>query len=231
MPRRAGPPIRNYYYWWPPLAFSPFNHDIKPFINFKNPDKVKKFPIKRAPLIHFQVCTLGCWLSTAFFCFWVWGPGGPCWRVIQNLYRPRQPQSTAYSSSCCHCSCLTTLAWWLQGPCTTNFTFGITIKWVYLFCFIKSNYNFYRQNSILSQIPYLLWCTPFSIKLKLFLWGLIELAWNRYPSTDWSSAVLHLSHVTILIGLFMYLRDMKTEPKIKKKSWCLKNVKWNKDIF
>ena len=59
------------------------------------------------------------------------------------------------------------------------------------------------------QLPYLLWSTPFPIKLKLLMWGLIELAWNTYPSTMWSSALLHLCHVTMLGGIFYYLKNIE----------------------
>ena len=61
------------------------------------------------------------------------------------------------------------------------------------------------------QIPYLLWSTRYPVKLKLLLWGLVELAWNTYPSTNWSSAILHLAHLTILIGLFLYLKNIEKE--------------------
>jgi alpha-1,3-mannosyltransferase len=36
---------------------------------------------------------------------------------------------------------------------------------------------------------------------RLLLLGVIELCWNTYPSTVWSSAALHASHVAILAGL------------------------------
>jgi alpha-1,3-mannosyltransferase len=63
-------------------------------------------------------------------------------------------------------------------------------------------------------MPYLLWSTPYPVKLKLLLWGLIELAWNTYPSTDWSSGLLHLCHVVVLGGLFVYLRNIEKDASI-----------------
>lgn len=31
--------------------------------------------------------------------------------------------------------------------------------------------------------------------------GMIEMCWNVYPSTDWSSAALHICHLVLLLGL------------------------------
>ncbi|CAG0915995.1 unnamed protein product [Notodromas monacha] len=52
------------------------------------------------------------------------------------------------------------------------------------------------------SIPYLLWSTSYPTVLRLLLFGIIEMSWNTYPSTDFSSAALHFSHVVILIGLW-----------------------------
>ncbi|XP_014243789.1 lethal(2)neighbour of Tid protein [Cimex lectularius] len=51
-------------------------------------------------------------------------------------------------------------------------------------------------------LPYLLWSTRLSTSMKLMLLGLIEMAWNTYPSTYFSSGVLHLSHLIILHNLY-----------------------------
>lgn len=31
--------------------------------------------------------------------------------------------------------------------------------------------------------------------------GMIEMCWNVYPSTEWSSAALHICHLVLLLGL------------------------------
>jgi hypothetical protein len=31
--------------------------------------------------------------------------------------------------------------------------------------------------------------------------GVIEMCWNVYPSTEWSSAALHICHLVLLLGL------------------------------
>jgi len=58
------------------------------------------------------------------------------------------------------------------------------------------------------QLPYLLWCTSLPEKMpvvKLLILGLIELCWNTYPSTWWSSAMLHGCHIIMLISIFHYM--------------------------
>ncbi|CAH8528037.1 unnamed protein product [Heterobilharzia americana] len=51
-------------------------------------------------------------------------------------------------------------------------------------------------------IPYLLWCVKrFSTPVRLLILGLIEICWNTYPSTSWSSGLLHACHLLLLIGL------------------------------
>ncbi|CAA9995401.1 unnamed protein product [Nesidiocoris tenuis] len=57
------------------------------------------------------------------------------------------------------------------------------------------------------SLPYLLWCTELSVKTRLTILGLIELCWNTYPSTDLSSALLHLSHLLLLFNLYKTSRS------------------------
>ncbi|CAH8849669.1 unnamed protein product [Trichobilharzia szidati] len=53
-------------------------------------------------------------------------------------------------------------------------------------------------------IPYLLWCVKgFSVPVRLLILGLIEICWNTYPSTIWSSGLLHACHLSILVGLIV----------------------------
>ena len=72
-------------------------------------------------------------------------------------------------------------------------------------------------------LPYLLWATPYStwvryvsdsdsvilsskiyvsLVARLCILGVIEMSWNTFPSTTFSSAALHLCHGAILLGLF-----------------------------
>ena len=42
---------------------------------------------------------------------------------------------------------------------------------------------------------------------RLLVLGVIELCWNTYPSTDLSSASLHMCHVVVLVGLWIATAD------------------------
>lgn len=52
------------------------------------------------------------------------------------------------------------------------------------------------------SLPMLLWATNYSVVERILILGLIEYSWNQYPSTKFSSILLHISHALILIGLF-----------------------------
>uniref|UniRef100_A0A8D2Q3N9 Dol-P-Man:Man(5)GlcNAc(2)-PP-Dol alpha-1,3-mannosyltransferase n=1 Tax=Varanus komodoensis TaxID=61221 RepID=A0A8D2Q3N9_VARKO len=71
-------------------------------------------------------------------------------------------------------------------------------------CFSRSlHYQFYVW--YFHTLPYLLWCTPpkkLDHLLKVLILGLIELSWNTYPSTVYSSATLHVCHGIILLQLW-----------------------------
>ncbi|XP_037886734.1 lethal(2)neighbour of tid protein 2 [Glossina fuscipes] len=51
------------------------------------------------------------------------------------------------------------------------------------------------------SLPYLAWSTPYSLGTRYLLLGLIEFCWNTYPSTYFSSVILHLCHFVLLAGL------------------------------
>lgn len=51
------------------------------------------------------------------------------------------------------------------------------------------------------SLHYLAWTTPYSVKIRLLLLGVIELCWNTYPSTLYSSLALHVCHLVLLGGL------------------------------
>ncbi|NWU15654.1 ALG3 mannosyltransferase, partial [Cephalopterus ornatus] len=70
-------------------------------------------------------------------------------------------------------------------------------------CSRSLHYQFYVW--YFHTLPYLLWCTP-TTKLahmpKVLLLGVIELCWNTYPSTVYSSLSLHICHGLILLQLW-----------------------------
>lgn len=67
-------------------------------------------------------------------------------------------------------------------------------------CARSLHYQFYVW--YYHSLPYLLWSTSYSNTIRYLILGIIELCWNTYPSTDYSSAALQLCHLTILYGLF-----------------------------
>ena len=67
------------------------------------------------------------------------------------------------------------------------------------------------------QIPYLLWCVKMPTVARLCLLGLVELCWNTFPSTDWSSGLLHGCHLVILVGLLVSIFSMAGEQTAKDK--------------
>lgn len=66
-------------------------------------------------------------------------------------------------------------------------------------CARSLHYQFYVW--YFHSLPYLTWSTSYSLGLRYLLLGLIEFCWNTYPSTNFSSFVLHLCHVVLLFGV------------------------------
>ncbi|OAD54187.1 Lethal(2)neighbour of tid protein [Eufriesea mexicana] len=50
-------------------------------------------------------------------------------------------------------------------------------------------------------LPYIAWCTDYKTVIKLTILGIIELCWNIYPSTTFSSISLHTCHLILLFSL------------------------------
>ena len=60
-------------------------------------------------------------------------------------------------------------------------------------------------------LPYIAWCCDFKTATRLVILGFIELCWNTYPSTLFSSATLHLCHLALLYGLYKNIsKSVKT---------------------
>lgn len=74
-------------------------------------------------------------------------------------------------------------------------------------CARSLHYQFYIW--YFHSLPYLTWFTDYNVSVKLLLLGLVEFAWNTYPSTILSSGLLHLSHLVLLYGIGTKL--MRTE--------------------
>nr|SVE92972.1 EOG090X04XE [Moina brachiata] len=67
-------------------------------------------------------------------------------------------------------------------------------------------------------LPYLLWCTPYSNWMRLSILGFIELCWNTFPSTVFSSAILHVCHLAILAGIFSRIHPAEESAEVPKVS-------------
>ena len=53
------------------------------------------------------------------------------------------------------------------------------------------------------MIPYLLWSTDvLATPVRLAIWVAIEVAFNVYPATFWSSLLLQVAHFVLLIALY-----------------------------
>lgn len=82
-----------------------------------------------------------------------------------------------------------------------------------IICARSLHYQFYVW--YFHSLPYLAWFTEYDVKVKFLLLGLIELAWNTYPSTDYSSCILHVCHIVLLFGIGKHLFKAQKTEKIK----------------
>lgn len=67
-------------------------------------------------------------------------------------------------------------------------------------CARSLHYQFYSW--YFYSLPYLLWKTTFPTFLRILLFVLVELCWNVYPSNVYSSIILFVVHLIILVGLW-----------------------------
>ncbi|XDV27952.1 hypothetical protein PO909_031393 [Leuciscus waleckii] len=89
-------------------------------------------------------------------------------------------------------------------------------------CFSRSlHYQFYVW--YFHTLPYLLWSggvKKLAHLLRVLILGLIELSWNTYPSTNYSSLSLHVCHLIILLCLWLNptpaLPSQRSENKAKR---------------
>lgn len=67
-------------------------------------------------------------------------------------------------------------------------------------CSRSLHYQFYVW--YFHSLPHLVWFTNLRLTYKFLLLGLIEYAWNTYPSTNVSSLLLHACHLVLLVAIF-----------------------------
>jgi len=81
-------------------------------------------------------------------------------------------------------------------------------------CFSRSlHYQFYVW--YYHTIPYLLWSTRLPVKYKLAIFGIIEMCWNVFPATPWSSLSLTVCHSIILVSIWLYSKPLQDWSKLQ----------------
>lgn len=94
------------------------------------------------------------------------------------------------------------------------------INFIGIMCARSLHYQFYVW--YFHTLPYLSYFTEFHTSFKIILLFLIEFCWNQYPSTNFSSTLLHACHTILFIGLlhkiFKEIRLAKMASKFNEKS-------------
>nr|XP_043610599.1 dol-P-Man:Man(5)GlcNAc(2)-PP-Dol alpha-1,3-mannosyltransferase [Erigeron canadensis] len=75
-----------------------------------------------------------------------------------------------------------------------------TGNFIGIVCARSLHYQFYSW--YFCSLPYLLWKTPFPTIVRLLLFAGVELCWNVFPSTVYSSITLFCLHIIVLWGLW-----------------------------
>ncbi|GLV37068.1 ALG3 alpha-13- mannosyltransferase [Carabus blaptoides fortunei] len=70
-------------------------------------------------------------------------------------------------------------------------------------CARSLHYQFYTW--YFHSLPYLVHCTGLTKSAMFLMLAVIEYCWNCYPSTDLSSALLHVCHVVILYKVYKFM--------------------------
>jgi alpha-1,3-mannosyltransferase len=77
------------------------------------------------------------------------------------------------------------------------------INFIGVICARSLHYQFYVW--YFHSLPYLSWFTDYHNSFKILLLFLIEYCWNQYPSTIFSSVLLHICHGFLLVGVIKKL--------------------------
>lgn len=81
-------------------------------------------------------------------------------------------------------------------------------------CARSLHYQFYVW--YFHSLPYLVWSTSgYSTSVRFLLLGVIEFAWNTYPSSEVSSLALHAAHVVLLWGVARTMWRSHAVPETK----------------
>lgn len=92
------------------------------------------------------------------------------------------------------------------------------INFIGVVCARSLHYQFYVW--YFHSLPYLSWFTDYHTSFKILVLLLIEFCWNQYPSTDFSSVLLHVCHLILLIGV---IRKLFREVRLAKQATSTKD--------
>lgn len=70
-------------------------------------------------------------------------------------------------------------------------------------CARSLHYQFYCW--YFHSLLYLVHCTPYRKPVNFLILAVIEFCWNTYPSTVYSSALLHVCHILIITGVYIVM--------------------------
>ncbi|XP_049887414.1 lethal(2)neighbour of tid protein 2 [Pectinophora gossypiella] len=88
------------------------------------------------------------------------------------------------------------------------------VNFIGVVCSRSLHYQFYAW--YFHSLPYLLWSCNYSNIVRFLILALIELSWNTYPSTNFSSVLLHVCHVAVLYGVYKKITlELKTASKVQ----------------
>lgn len=73
------------------------------------------------------------------------------------------------------------------------------MNFIGVICARSLHYQFYVW--YFHSLPYLSWFTDYHTSFKILILFLIEFCWNQYPSTIFSSILLHICHGFLLVGV------------------------------
>lgn len=79
-------------------------------------------------------------------------------------------------------------------------TVFFTANLIGVLCARSLHYQFYSWYA--TQLPLLAWRTKYPIVIRVAILAAIEYAWNVYPSTNLSSAVLLTAHILLVVGIW-----------------------------
>ncbi|KAH8106750.1 mannosyltransferase [Cristinia sonorae] len=97
------------------------------------------------------------------------------------------------------------------GPVTADYvsTVLMTSNLIGIIFARSLHYQFYSWYA--QQLPFLAWRTKYPVVVRLALLGAVEYAWNVFPSTNTSSAVLLVANTFLLVGIFFGHPEGKIE--------------------